>query len=149
MSLLSRSSRRQLTDATFGLLTLGKSGWTGEAPWPGGGKILVSLERGEDGPLEGDRAVFKALIDNYSAIAPHLQQALFALWEPHLRDPFWEQSWPTTPKALWQMLELSSLAIGAKGKVHLLFAFGGEVWPDAMFTVEVEGTQVTPLSLDD
>ena len=149
MALFGKAPRPRISDPAFGTLTLGPSGWSGDAPWLDGQHILVSVERGDAGPLDEDRTAFLDLTSNYRALAPGLQQALFALWTPGLGQPLWEESWTTTPEALWQMLELSSVAIRSNGKIELLFAFAGEVWPDAMFNVEVSGSQVRPLSLDD
>ena len=61
----------------------------------------------------------------------------------------WEESWPTTEEELWRMLELNCVTIGPSSAIELLYAFAGEVWPDAMFTVEVIREQVRPLALDD
>ena len=96
-----------------------------------------------------DGATYSEFLANYASIEASLRSALFSLWEPGLAEPLWERSWPTTEEELWRMLKLSSLEVQPDGKLQLLYAFKGEVWPDAMFTIEVQGAQVRPLALDD
>lgn len=134
----------------LGLLKWSKSRWNGEVPSPAGnGSILLSVARDASGPQPEDGVAFKEFLASYSALAPKLSSALFALWEPGHSEPLWEESWPSTEQELWRILELNSLEIQPGGKLELLYAFKGDVWPDAMFTLAVQGSQVRPLSLDD
>lgn len=139
----------KLSDPTFGTLRLGKFGWSGEAPWLDGTHILVSLLSDPTGPSDAERTAFSELRDTYISLIPRIRSALFTLWQPEMNQPHWEEMAPLTPEALWSKLELNSIDIGSEGRVKLLFAFSGEFWPDGMFNVEVIGSTVRPLSLDD
>ena len=66
-----------------------------------------------------------------------------------MRVPDWEGPRPESAMALREMLELSNVTYLRDGTSELLFAFKGDVWPDAMFIVEIRGGKVRGLSLDD
>jgi hypothetical protein len=150
MGIFSRSASPAKVDPVFGRLTQSKLAWQGEVPSPTGqSNVLLSVERGAEGPTAEDRAAYSAFVDNYPALRSELRDGLFELWRPGIGDALWEEQWPTTAEALWAMIELSSLCIQPGGKLELLYAFGGDVWPDAMFTLRVEGKQVIPVALDD
>jgi hypothetical protein len=150
MGLFSRSKPAEVHDPVFGTLKWSKDHWTGVVPSPiGKGTVLVSVARDVAGPRPEDGVTYQRFAANYSALTPKLSAALFVLWEPGLSEPLWEESWPSTEKELWRMLELSSLEVQQDGTLELLYAFRDDVWPDAMFTLAVQGAQVHPLSLDD
>jgi hypothetical protein len=143
-------TRPQLSDAVFGSLVLRRHGWEGTIRSPAGeGTIWVRIERQKEGPQDADRTAMSALRGRYAALLPALADVLFSLWEPGANEPMWEKSWPTTHDELWSMLQLEGASIRKTGSVELLFSFKGEVWPDAMFNVEVNGAHVRALSLDD
>jgi hypothetical protein len=150
MGLFDRSKPTEVHDPVFGVLKWSKARWSGEVVSPtGNGTVTVAIARDAAGPKLEDGAAYRELSANYSALAPKLSAALFALWEPGLAEPLWDESWPSTEAELWRMLELCSLEINQGETLVLLYAFKGDVWPDAMFTVAVHGAQVHPLALDD
>jgi hypothetical protein len=150
MGIFRRSASAAIVDPVFGRLTQTKLAWQGEVPSPTGqSNVLLSVERGAEGPTAEDRAAYSAFVENYPALTSKLRAGLFELWRPGLASGLWEEQWPTTAETLWAMLELSSLCIPPGGKLELLYAFGGDVWPDAMFILCVEGKQVVPVALDD
>lgn len=54
-----------------------------------------------------------------------------------------------SPDVLWSMLELNAIHLRSDGRLELLFGFSGDFWPDGMFIIEVVGSTVRALSLDD
>jgi hypothetical protein len=150
MGIFSRSASPAMVDPVLGRLTQTKLAWQGAVPSPtGASNVLLFVERGSKGPTAEDRAAYSAFVESYPALTSELQAGLFELWRTGIAEPLWEEQWPTTAEALWLMLELSSLSIQPGGKLELLYAFGGDVWPDAVFTLLVEGKQVIPVALDD
>lgn len=149
MNLFSKFAKPRLSDPTFGTLLLGKYGWSGEAPWLDGTRINVSLQGDKAGLREVDRTAFSEFKDAYVSLIPEIRTALFTLWQPEMNQPHWEGMAPTSPEALWRMLQLDLISLHLDGSIELLFAFSGEFWPDGMFNVEVKGSTVRALSLDD
>lgn len=98
--------------------------------------------------MDLDRARFQALRDNYPALVPKIQEALFSLLAPSLLEPSWEGPNPASPTDLWLMLTLDGIFINPD-RAELLFGFSGDVWPDVMFSVSVDGMLVKPIALDD
>jgi hypothetical protein len=82
-------------------------------------------------------------------LVPSLKVELFKLLEPGLRRPEWEGPNPGSADGLWSMLRLEAVSVVPEKPLELLFAFRGDVWPDAMFRIAVDGTHVEGLSLDD
>lgn len=91
-------------------------------------KLSVSISRMEQNPTVEDRRVFTEFATNYPLLVPLLSAELFKLW---------------------RMLRLEVVYIFPRKPLQLLFAFRGDVWPDAIFNVAVDGTHVEGLSLDD
>lgn len=151
MAWFRRESPRTVDDPVFGTLTLRRrSDWEGEVASPTPGETLaVSISRPSEPPTTADREVFAEFVADYSRLVPALSSELFKLLDPSARTPGWDGPSPRTADELWRMLRLESLHIQPGRPLELLFAFRGDVWPDAMFTVAVAGTDVRGLSLDD
>lgn len=66
-----------------------------------------------------------------------------------MSQPHWEGTAPLSPDVLWSMLELNAIHLRSDGRLELLFGFSGDFWPDGMFIIEVVGSTVRALSLDD
>ncbi len=151
MTWFRREAPRTMDDPVFGALTFDRrSGWEGKvaSPTPGE-KLSVSISRLDEPPNAEDRRVFTEFIARYSGLVPGLGSELFKLLEPSVRIPGWEGPSPRTADELWPMVRLESLHISPERPLELLFSFRGDVWPDAMFNVAVDGTNVRGLSLDD
>ena len=146
-----REAPRTVVDPVFGTLILNRrSGWEGRVAAPTSGDTLaVSIARFPEVPNDEDRRVFADFVASYSRLVPSLASELFKLLEPSLRIPSWKGPSPRTSEELWNMVRLESLYFSSGRPLELLFAFRGDVWPDAMFNVAVDGTNVTGLSLDD
>lgn len=150
MRLFGRASRKQITDPNLGLLTQDRHGWSGCLPWPDGTQcISLRIESAGDPPNGSIGAAVLACLDNYSALSTRLSGALFSLWQPNLAEPLWEDEWPTSPEMLWSQLQLDGIEVKRSNEIVLLYAFKGEIWPDAIFSVQVNGADVRPLHLDD
>jgi hypothetical protein len=151
MGWFSRNPKPQITDPVFGALELqAPGGWIGEVTSPiDRQRVMLSVVRKLGPPNEEDRRTFQELYDNFSTLVPSLRGELFRLWVPELEVGSWDETAPRTPEGLWDMLQLESLMIFPDSKIRLGFAFVGEFWPDAMFSVDVQHLQVKGISLDD
>lgn len=151
MGFFRRTPPPRITDPVLGTLEYHKGrGWEGAVAVPGeADPVLVSFERGPEGPTEKDREVVARLLSRYPSLVPALRDALFLLWNPMLALPDWEGPRAATPDALWSIVQLNCILLPPTGPAELLFAFRGDVWPDAMFTVAIDGDSVTGISLDD
>jgi hypothetical protein len=151
VGIFSRTKPPQVTDPVLGELTLGRHGWEGRmiASPEAAGTISLRVERTEGAPEEADRAAVVAVLRGYQELVPELKVALFQLWQPYIEEPLWDGSWPATAQALWAMLQLEGATVRRSGAVDLLYAFKGDVWPDAVFNVQVNGGSVVPLFVDD
>ena len=118
------------------------------SPVPGE-KISVSISRAEQGPTAIDRQVFTEFVANYPSLVPSLKVELFKLLEPSLKVARWEGPNPGSAEEFWPMLRLEAVSVIPEKPLELLFAFRGDEWPDAMFSIAVDGRQVEGLSLDD
>ena len=111
-----------LEDSVFGRIVLGKYGW-----------------EVEDSELQSNLIVF----------ADDLTAALYNLYEPYLRIPDWEGPRPESARALRDMLYLSCVTYLEDATPEFLFAFKGDLWPDAMFIVEIRDGKVRAVARDD
>ncbi len=151
MTWFRREAPRTVDDSVFGALTFSRrSAWEGEvaSPTPGE-KLSVSISRIEEPPTAEDQRVFTEFVARFSRLVPALSSELFKLLEPSLRIRGWDGPSPRTAEELWHMVRLEWLFISPGQPLELLFAFRDDVWPDAMFNVAVDGTNVRGLSLDD
>lgn len=146
-----RKAPRTVDDPVFGRLTLRQhSGWYGEVSSPiSGERLVVSISSLDEPPGAQDRQAFSEFVARFPQLVPALSSELFELLEPSTRIPGWEGPTPETAEELWKMVRLESLHISTGRPLELLFAFRGEVWPDAMFTVTVDAANVRGVSLDD
>jgi len=146
-----REAVRTVDDPVFGTLRHNRrSGWQGRVASPNPHEtLLVSIARFDDPPDAEDRRVFTEFVANYSRLVSPLASELFKLLEPSLHSPGSVGPKSQTPNELWNMVRLESLYLVPGRPLELLFAFRGDVWPDAMFSVAVDGTTVSGLSLDD
>ena len=151
MTWFRREPPRTVADPVFGALTLRRrSDWEGDVAAPTPGETLsVSIARPDEPPTADDRQLFTEFVASYPRLVPTLSSELFRLLDSAVRVPGWEGPSPRTADELWQMLRLESLRIQPGRPLELLFAFRGDVWPDAMFTVAVQGMDVRGVSLDD
>lgn len=107
MGLFGRSRLPEIRDPILGVLEWNKSHWQGAVSSPGGsGTVLLTVARGAKGSSAEDRATYEALCADYPSLEPKLKGALFKLSQSELAEPLWEDSWPTTERALWGMLEI-------------------------------------------
>jgi hypothetical protein len=134
-------------DAVFGRLVRDSHGWTVETPEEN--LPLISLVAGDDGPTDAQRSAHQRLQSQLNDLAGDLAAALYELYAPYLDIPHWEGPRPDSATALRDMLELSSVRYLKDGIPELLFAFKGDLWPDAMFTVEIRDGKVRGVALDD
>jgi hypothetical protein len=150
MNFLSRlltRSQREFDDPIFGHLRQRKDWWLGETVWLNPAHMIsVSIE-GSDEPSPGDRTAFLAVREKYGDLLPLIGEALFELWGKP--DASWEGPNPSSSQELLALLELDCVFVKSSGRVELLYGFAGDVWPDAMLTVAVEGGRVKPVSFDD
>lgn len=150
MRLFGQSSRRQVSDPNLGLLTQDRHGWSGRVAGPDGMQsIWLRIDGVGDAPNERIGRAVLACLTNYSALTLPLSGALFSLWQLYLDEPLWEEDYPTSPEQLWAQLQLEGIEVQRSGEIVLAYAFKGELWPDAGFSVQVEGTEVRPLHVDD
>ena len=150
MRLFGRSPRTQLSDPILGVLTQGRHGWSGSLAGPDGSqRIWLRIDSKDNVPKESIGRAILTCLTNYSELSAPLRHALFALWRTYLDEPLLEKDYPTSPEKLWTQLQLEGIEVQRSGKIVLVYAFKGEVWPDVVFSVQVEGTEVRPLHLDD
>ena len=136
-------------DAVFGRIVRDEHGWTVEASDREEHFPLISVAAGDDGPTNAQRSAHQQLQSQLNEFADDLTAALYNLYAPYLDTSDWEGPRPDTPKALREMLELSSVRYSEDAVPEFLFAFKGDVWPDAMFTVEIRNGRVRGVALDD
>ena len=136
-------------DAVFGRIVRGKHGWTLEVSDSEGGSPSVSLIAGDDGPSDAQRLAHQQLQSQLGVFAGDLTAALYELYSPYLAVPDWDGPRPGSATDLREMLELSSVTYLEDATLELLYAFKGDVWPDAMFTVEIRDGRVRGVALDD
>jgi len=150
MRLFGQSNRKQVTDPNLGLLTQDRHGWSGNVAGPDGMQsIWLRIDGAGDAPNESIGRAVLACLANYSALTLQLNSALFSLWQPYLDDPLWEDEYPTAPEMLWTQLQLEGVEVQRSGEIVLIYAFKDELWPDAVFSVQIDGSDVRPLHLDD
>lgn len=138
-------------DPVLGQLTRERHGWTGTIPSPTG-KGFVHLriaECAQQDTVEIDSSSLMKFLDNYAEMTDSLRLALFELFKPYLPDPLWKDNWPTSAEALWDILQLEEIELKPTGELGLSYAFIGDIWPDAMFSLLVDGAPVNPMALDD
>jgi hypothetical protein len=111
--------------------------------------MSILVARTEEGPTDADRQRLLAFRSSYPEIVPSLKAELWRLFEPSVNLPDWDGPNARTPDELWEMLQLESASIYPDKPLELLFAFRGDAWPDAMFSVAVDGVKAWGLSLDD
>ncbi|MGS5089323.1 hypothetical protein ACVC7V_22820 [Hydrogenophaga sp. A37] len=139
-----------MTDPNLGLLTQDRRGWSGHLPWPDSSqRISLRIESTGEPPNDSVGTAVWACLGNYSTLSGRLRSAPFSLWQPYVAQRLWEEEWPTSPEMLWAQLKLDGIEVQRSGEIVLLYAFKGEVWPDAIFSVQVSGADVHPLHLDD
>ena len=150
MKLFGRSSKRQVTDPNLGVLTQDKHGWSGSLAGPGDTpRIWLRIDGADNVPNERLGRAVVACLSNYAAISAPLSLALSSLWQPYLDEALWEDEYPTSPEMLWAQLQLEGIEGQPSGEIVLLYAFKDEMWPDAVFSVQVDGADVRPLHLED
>ncbi len=137
-------------DRVFGKLILNaRIGWEGQIASPAPDeKIGITVLRLEEPPNAEDQRVFTDFLANYSRLVPTLALALFKLLESTLRTPDWDGPRPLTPEELWTMVRLEGVFLTPGQPLELLFAFRGDLSPDAVFNVAVEGMDVKGSWLD-
>ncbi|MFP8779819.1 hypothetical protein [Hydrogenophaga sp. RWCD_12] len=150
MKLFGRSSRKQATDPSLGLLTQDRHGWSGSVAGPDKTqRIWLRIDGTDDAPNESIGRAVLVCLGNYASLSAPLSRALFSLWQPYLDEPLWGDECPTSPEMLWAQLQLEGVEVQRSCEIVLVYAFKGEVWPEAVFSVQVDGTDVKPLSLED
>src|SRR4029453_7956269 len=136
-------------DAIFGRIVRDRHGWTVEASGSDKNHPVISLIGGDDGPTDAQRLAHQQLPRQLNEFAEDLTSALYELYAPYLDLSDWEGPRPDSAKALREMVELSSITYLEDGVPELLFAFKGDLWPDATFVVEIRGGKVRGVALDD
>ena len=142
-----RSATRD--DPVFGRLSRDRGGWLVVSSTLGPNLPVVSIDADEKGPSDLQRSAYQQLQSQLVVLAEQLSQALYELYAPYLDVPNWEGPRTDSASHLRAMLELSSVRILQEGVSELLFAFKGDVWPDAMFVIEIRDEKVRGVSLDD
>lgn len=133
----------------FGRLARDRDDWVVEISGLRSSLPRVSVLAGEEGPSDVQRSAYRQLPAQLVDLADELSAALYQLYAPYSDVPSWEGPRPESASHLREMLELSSVRFLEEGTPELLFAFKGDVWPDAMFIVEIRDGKVRGVSLDD
>ena len=136
-------------DAVFGRIVRDRHGWSVEASDSEQHPYLISVAAGDEGPTEAQRLAHQRLQSQLRDFTDDLTAALYELYTPYLDVPDWEGPRPGSATALREMLELSSVRYLEDATPALLFAFKGDVWPDAMFSIEIRDGRVRGVALDD
>jgi hypothetical protein len=141
--------RPTLDDLVFGRLTRDRDCWLAEPPVVGADRPLVSVVAGEEGPSDAQRSAYQQFQKQLVGLREEISEALYQLYTPYLGVADWQGPRPDSASHLRAMLEFSSVRFLEEGAPELLFAFKGDIWPDAMFIVEIRDGGVRGISLDD
>jgi hypothetical protein len=118
-----------------------RSGWEGKVAAPTRGeKLSVCVSRLGEPPNAEDRRAFTEFVARYSGLVPVLSSEPFKLLGPSIQIPGWEGPSLHAAEELWPMVRLESLHISPGRPLELLFAFKGDVWPDAIRPGEGQST---------
>ena len=144
-----RKPAQTCLDPTFGSLVRAHGSWGGSVRFPPtGGDVQVLLDVA---PTDGHHTLFTELIQRYSSLKPAIADALFTLWEPHLRELRRQREWiVSTPGEIEKHTRLDCIELGLPSSIVLGYGFTADVgWDDAMFSIKVIDWHVRPGSLDD
>jgi len=149
-----RKKYRRVEDPVFGVLTYRPPWWTGKVRFrPCSSEVVISIESGEEGPTDQQRARFRELDEKYQGLLPLIGAALWELYGPmraELGSDDDARLGPSSASGMVEHTELFGIDLRQDGGIELGYGFDREVgWDDAMFNIAIEGWTPRPVSLDD